>query len=353
MGEPAAGTMVDTSSSAFARRLGNLLIATRERRDVSPRQLVRASCGRFSRFDLKALEAGTLELDDEIIDAAVGLYQADISAIMPLRLPVVVSRGLLTAGGVSTAFAPDDSLSLLRSYLLLVRSMRRQKSAPAVDLRREDVESIAAYLGESGESVVMRLGALMGATRAQRSAMASLFASGAVVIGLVGSVAASAPAETGTGSMGGTAAPISTQYDGAVVAPVVSPAETDDSNAADGVGTNGDTQAVVWSPVEIDTSPRTEESAEQPVAADGSAGATVNLDPVDGPADPPTDSTDDDVAGEDGDDTTDDDTLVFTPASIPITIVLEPVVVGVGEPPVPTTVADAVVDTGLPPLPSS
>ncbi|MBI4934171.1 MAG: hypothetical protein HY828_09855, partial [Actinobacteria bacterium] len=181
---------VDLGSQAFAKRLANLLVATRSQRGRSVRAMARASEGRFSKDQLKALEAGTVPLDDDQIEAIVELYGCDLGVILPSRLPVAVGAGIISAGGVVTTFVPDNSTSLLEAYLKLVRSMRRQQKAPAVDLRRDDIEVLAGYLREPGETVVERLGALMGASRSQRTAMAGLFASGAVVIGLVGTAMA-------------------------------------------------------------------------------------------------------------------------------------------------------------------
>jgi len=78
-----------------------------------------------------------------------------------------------------------------------------RRGAAAVELRRDDIEILAHYLQEKGEIVVERLGALMGATRSQRTAMAGLFATGAVVIGLVGTAAAG-----GNSPDGGTGTPV-------------------------------------------------------------------------------------------------------------------------------------------------
>lgn len=185
---------IDTE--AFSRRLANLLVATREQRGESLRHLAKMSDGRFSRADLKQLEAGATVAKEETVERVAELYRADLGAILPTRLPVSVGEGELTAGGVSMPFVPHDPTSLLTSYLRLVRSMRRQTKAPAVDLRREDIEVLAVYLEEPGEMIIDRLAALMGSTRVQRSAMAALFASGAVVIGLVGAAAATAPDTT-------------------------------------------------------------------------------------------------------------------------------------------------------------
>ena len=190
---PQGSDQVDIGSVAFARRLANLLLATRRERRVSIGRLARRSGGRFSKHDLRAWEAGERRLDAPTVLQLTGLYGCDVSQILPSRLPIAVEFGRISAGGVSAQFEPLSSTSLLEAYLRLVRSLRRQKSAPTVELRRDDIEVLAAYLQEKGEVVVERLGALMGATRSQRTAMASLFATGAVVIGLVGTAAAGGP----------------------------------------------------------------------------------------------------------------------------------------------------------------
>lgn len=198
---PQGSDQVDIGSVAFARRMANLLLATRRERRVTLGRLARRSDGRFSKRDLRAWEAGERRLDAPTVMQLTGLYGCDVTQILPSRLPIAVEFGRISAGGISAPFEPLSSTSLLEAYLRLVRSMRRQKSAPTVELRRDDIEVLATYLQEKGEVVVERLGALMGATRSQRTAMAGLFATGAVVIGLVGTAAAGGtnPA-TGTGT---------------------------------------------------------------------------------------------------------------------------------------------------------
>jgi len=193
--------------------VANLMVATRHERRLSVGGMARRSGGRFSKRDLRAWEAGERLLDESTVLQLTGLYGCDAKAIMPARLPIVVEFGRITAGGVSAPFEPLSSTSLLEAYLRLVRSLRRQKSAPAVELRRDDIEILAHYLQEKGEVVVERLGALMGATRSQRTAMAGLFATGAVVIGLVGTAAAGgATPDDGTGTpVPGSRVPTPTQ----------------------------------------------------------------------------------------------------------------------------------------------
>lgn len=199
IGAPEMGT-VDIQSVAFARRLANLMVATRRERRLSVRAMAKRSGGRFSSNDLKACEAGVRALDEPTVLQLTGLYGCDVKAILPSRLPIVVELGRISAGGVSAPYEPLSSTSLLEAYLRLVRSLRRQKSAPTVELRRDDIEILAHHLQEAGEVVVERLGALMGATRSQRTAMAGLFATGAVVIGLVGTAAAAGSTPPGSGT---------------------------------------------------------------------------------------------------------------------------------------------------------
>ncbi|MFZ9629947.1 MAG: hypothetical protein ACO3C1_11420 [Ilumatobacteraceae bacterium] len=210
---PQTTDQVDIASSAFAKRLANLMVATRHERRLTVGGMARRSGGRFSKRDLRAWEAGERLLDESTVLQLTGLYGCDAQAILPARLPIVVEFGRISAGGVSAPFEPLSSTSLLEAYLRLVRSLRRQKSAPAVELRRDDIEILAHYLQEKGEIVVERLGALMGATRSQRTAMAGLFATGAVVIGLVGTAAAGGNSpDVGTGTpVPGSRVPTPTQ----------------------------------------------------------------------------------------------------------------------------------------------
>jgi len=175
-------------------------------------------------------------------------------------------------GTRAVSFDPLDGTSLLTAYLRLVRRVRRQQSAPEITLRRDDIVVIAEHLASSPEVVIDRLGALMGATRAQRVAMASLFASGALVIGLVGTAAADAPAPS-------SGLPSGRPRSAAVAAPQV--ATSDDT-----------LPLVLWDP-SVSADEReggiSTDAGEPPIDDDVSAPIDVDLDVVT-PADEATDS---------------------------------------------------------------
>jgi hypothetical protein len=181
---------VDITSPAFQLRLANLLVATRTRRGQGVGTMAKASDGRFSKRELKALEAAEQPLDEPTIDAVAALYGADLGSILPLRLPVVVSANRVSAGGVHEEFDASQPDAMLAAYLALVRSLRRQHRSPVVDLRRDDIEVLAGFLQVPHETVVHNLATLMHATQTRRTAMVGVLATGAVVVGLVGTVAA-------------------------------------------------------------------------------------------------------------------------------------------------------------------
>lgn len=186
----AAFESIDITSPAFQLRLANLLVATRTRRGQGVGGMAKASDGRFSKRDLKGFEAGETPLDETTIDELASLYRCDLGEILPLRLPVVISANRISAGGVHEDYDAADPQALLAAYLSLVRTLRRQKRAPVVDLRRDDVEVLAGFMKTPHETVVHQLATLMHATQSKRTAMVGVLATGAVVIGLVGTVAA-------------------------------------------------------------------------------------------------------------------------------------------------------------------
>jgi hypothetical protein len=189
---------VDIASEAFALRLANLLVATRTRNGLGVAAVARASEGQFSRDDLKKFEHGGRTLDEQTIDELAQLYRCDLGVILPMRLPVVVSARGVSAGGVEEPFEGEGPEALLTAYLTLVRTLRRQKKAPVVDLRHDDVDVLAGFLQEPPATVVHQLATLMNATQAKRTALLGVLASGAIVLGLVGTAVAVGGSDTAT-----------------------------------------------------------------------------------------------------------------------------------------------------------
>lgn len=184
-GQPAEEEECDLTSPAFAARLGSLLEATRRRNGKSIRDLAATTGGESGPTWLRRLERGSLPLDEAVIEAVCHLYGADLGAILPARVSLAIEDRVMLVDGLRVTFPRDDPTAVLKGYLRLIRGLRDQKKAPAIALRRDDIDRLAAYLSLDGEEVLDRLASLMGATAAQRIAFGSLFTAGAVVIGLV------------------------------------------------------------------------------------------------------------------------------------------------------------------------
>ena len=136
------------------------------------------------------------------------------------RTPLVISAGDLVLGPVHAPFSDDDPRSLLHNYLVLIRELRGQHREPQLTLRGEDISALAGHLDTSETAVLGDLLDLMGATRAQRKALFSLFAAGALIIVATGSVALNLSSD---GAAAEPAAPVELVAAAAPEAPAVAP----------------------------------------------------------------------------------------------------------------------------------
>ena len=196
-------THVDLTSPEFAKRLASLVATARDRSGMSLRAAARASGGRFTKAELKAVEAGTYPLDGDAVEFISVLYGCDLGSILPNRRPVSVIKNSVRADGQMVSFDPNEPDALLGAYLQLVRTLRGMHRATPIDLRHQDIDVLARALGVSGDEVIDRLATLMGVSTSQRLAMAGLFTRGAVVVGLVGTAMAAGggmTSRTGSGT---------------------------------------------------------------------------------------------------------------------------------------------------------
>ncbi|MFM2072487.1 MAG: hypothetical protein RLZZ623_2750, partial [Actinomycetota bacterium] len=187
--------MFDVDGEAFGARFGGLLADRRRTSGRSRRDLARQSDGTFTAQRLRKVEAARCRITVAEAAALLDLYGADIDRIRLPRLAVkIAAHGVISAAGIAVSFTPHDSSSLLLSYLRLVRQLRGQERPAEIVLRRDDIEALAEHLDESGETIVDRLAALMGASQTQRRAMVGMFAAGALLIGLAAAGVASGAA---------------------------------------------------------------------------------------------------------------------------------------------------------------
>ncbi len=169
---------------AMVRRLANLLVARRLATGERRVFLARSTHGRWSRQNLIDIEAGRVHLEPAAMVEVAHLYGADLSVILPRRLPLLVDVDSLQTGGVTTFYRPGDRQSLLTGYLSLIRQLRQNPISPTIELRRDDIEAIAAFVAEPPARVVDDLAVLLGANQRQRKALAALLTTGVGVVTL-------------------------------------------------------------------------------------------------------------------------------------------------------------------------
>jgi hypothetical protein len=175
---------IDITEHSFVRRFANLLAATRQHDDRSLDELARSSGGRFTPDELARLEAGRTPIDDAVAAEVARLYGADLGLIVPAHPPLQLDGNVMSAGEASTLFNPVDATSLLASYLVVLRQLRRAQPDHPVAIRHDDVEVLARHTGLPGWVVVERLCDLMELDPRHRRSMVDLFASGAPVVAL-------------------------------------------------------------------------------------------------------------------------------------------------------------------------
>jgi hypothetical protein len=148
--------------------------------------MARASGGAVSTGMLRDIEHARLVLTEDLAGSVALLYGVDLGEIVPARVPLEIGDGKIAAGGYAVEFAEGDPTSLLLGYLGLIRRLRGGEHPAVIDLRRSDIEAIAAHLEITAEDVIERFGAVTGARGFERKAMAGMFAGGAEVVGLTG-----------------------------------------------------------------------------------------------------------------------------------------------------------------------
>jgi Helix-turn-helix domain len=147
-----------------AWRLGALLRSAREASGRDEIDLA-ADSDRFSADELRAIEQGELTLDDDEIDALVGLYGVERDVLVPDRHELVVDLDHLelAAAGHTQALAgtAPTAEEVLGTYLTLVYTLRAAEPGTPVRLRQADVDVLARALALAVPEVEQRLEGLM------------------------------------------------------------------------------------------------------------------------------------------------------------------------------------------------
>jgi len=177
---------IGAPSPMFVRQLGEKLSTQRKATRRPLWYLATRSEGRFDVATLRDAEAGLLPLDAANVAELAALYGLDVATVLPQRRDGVVIDpvGVITAGGRSMSFDPNDQTSLVSTYFSLIRSLRSTSRHEQLNLRQDDVGVIAKFPDAQGQGTNL-LEAIVAVAEAQRRITVSSLIAGAASVGLI------------------------------------------------------------------------------------------------------------------------------------------------------------------------
>lgn len=152
-----------------AARLGRLLRDARKRAGMKRRVAAR-------RAGVSADELRRFERGDDLVPAAVcarlaEVYGDDLTAHVPLRIPVQLHEHWLVAAGAVQPVGTTRPEDVLAGYAALLRRLRGARPGEPLPLRAADLAALSAALGGTPEDVERRISELLGCSREEASAL--------------------------------------------------------------------------------------------------------------------------------------------------------------------------------------
>jgi len=152
-------------------RLGEMLRSARKRRGWK-RRAVAHRVG-ISRDELKAYEDGRHHVPADVCARLAECYGDDLTAHVPLRVPVQVEQRWMVAGDAARALPARSDEEVLRTYVELLVRLRGAKPGQPLALRGSDLAALAAALGEEPAAVEARIVQLLGCSREEAARLRS------------------------------------------------------------------------------------------------------------------------------------------------------------------------------------
>jgi len=145
-------------------RLGALLRAARKRRGLKRKQA--AAAAGTTTTKLRAYERGDVPVPAGVCAQLAECYGDDLTAHVPLRVPVQVERERLVVGDVHQPVGPDDD-DVIAGYVDIVRRLRNTEPGDPLALRTVDIVALAGALGRDRDAIEQRIADALGCTRVE------------------------------------------------------------------------------------------------------------------------------------------------------------------------------------------
>ncbi len=217
-------------------RLGALLLGARKRRGLK-RKAAAAAAG-TTVAKLRKYEHGVLAVPADVCAQLAECYGDDLTAHVPLRVPLQVGGGNLSLGDAHQAVGTDMD-SVIAGYIDIVHRLRATGPGDPLSLRTADIVALAGALGRDRESIEAHIAEALGCSRSEARRLHGELLRRKVILpvaGLAAGMAAfagfayaaqspSAPAHIQTESISATT-PTTTVAPGKVTPHAVTPAST-------------------------------------------------------------------------------------------------------------------------------
>jgi transcriptional regulator with XRE-family HTH domain len=145
-------------------RLGALLLAARKRRGLKRKQAAAAAGTTVAR--LRAYERGHEPVPAGVCAQLAECYGDDLTAHVPLRVPMQVESQRLVIGDLQQPVGPDDD-DVIAGYVDIVQRLRNTGPGDPLALRTADIVALAGALGRDRDAIEQRIAEALGCTRAE------------------------------------------------------------------------------------------------------------------------------------------------------------------------------------------
>jgi transcriptional regulator with XRE-family HTH domain len=145
-------------------RLGALLRGARKRRGMKRKQAAAAAgttAGKLRRY-----ERGDEAVPADVCAQLAECYGDDLTAHVPLRVPVQISSGDLAVGDVRQPVGTDLE-DVIAGYIDIVQRLRSTGPGDPLSLRTVDIIALAGALGRDRETIELRIAEVLGCTPAE------------------------------------------------------------------------------------------------------------------------------------------------------------------------------------------
>lgn len=143
------------------QRLGALLLAARKRSGMK-RKRAAAAAG-ITAAKLRRYEHGDRAVPADVCAQLAECYGDDLTAHVPLRMPLQISNDTLSVGDVHQPIGPDVD-DVIAGYIDIVQRLRSTGPGDPLSLRTVDIVALAGALGRDRETIEARIAEVLGCT---------------------------------------------------------------------------------------------------------------------------------------------------------------------------------------------